>query len=535
MAHSLPRSQRNKFVVVAVALIVLIQLFAVAVSGFSARQSSIAVAEDAIARDGETTIESIQRHLDPAEQSVEITAHLLASNLVDTSNPGLERYLYTQLSVMPQMTGAFVGYPDGSFVFVATEGEGFRTKRITMGEERTVVVEHFDDAFELTSTETLLDDSYNPTLRPWYDLAVDGQAIAWTDPYVFFSSQQPGVTASRAVRADGEVVAVVGVDVELSGLASFLDEMSSTETGEAFVVSGDTVVAAPSRYKEQVSVEEDGSIRLLSTAEVGLPAALAAVGPTVTRVEGESGHDLVLRKAIPADQGIEWDVVVRASETEFTQIVAGQQRLTLLITLGGGLFVLLALGILWRVSEPINALEQAASTDPLTTLANRREISRRGKQQLGDLRRDERLAVLALDLDRFKELNDNFGHHRGDRALIVLAETLEELTRDRDLVGRLGGDEFVVAMPVNGVDEGISSANRVLLGLRQRLESEFADTRLGVSGGLAVSDEQSSDFSTLIREADAALLTAKTEYRGLLQLSERLVDSGMPQASTVVT
>ncbi len=532
MNLSLPRSQRNKYIVVALALIVLIQLFAIAVSGFSARQSSIAVAEEAIVQDGETTIESIQRHLGPAEHSVEITSRLLASELVDTSSPGLERYLYTQLLVMPQMTGTFVAYPDGSFVFVATEGEGFQTKRIAIGEERTVVVEHFDDSFELTSTETLLDDSYDPTLRPWYKLAVEGQAVAWTDPYVFFSSREPGVTASRAVRVDGEIVAVVGVDVELSGLADFLDEVSDTKTGEAFVVSGDTVVAAPSRYEEQVSVEADGKIRLLSTTEFGVPAAAVDGRQTVTRVEGENGHDLVLRQAMPAGQGLDWDVVIRASESEFTQIVARQQRLTLYITLGGGLFVLLALGILWRVSEPITALERAASTDPLTSLANRREISRRGNQQLSNLRGHERLAVLALDLDGFKEFNDSFGHPRGDRALVALAEALVELTRDCDLVGRLGGDEFVVALPVSDVDEGVSSANRVLLGLRRRLEGEFADTNLGVSGGLAISDKHSSDFSLLIREADAALLVAKSEYRGLLQLSERLVDSSMPQAIT---
>ncbi len=534
MAISLPRSQRNKYIVVALTLIVLIQLFAIAVGGFSARQSSMSVAADAIVQDGETTIETIQRHLGPAEQSVEITARLLAAGLVDTSSPGLERYLYTQLLVMPQMTGTFVGYPDGSFVFVATEGDGFRTKRITVGEEPTVIVEHFDDSFELTSTETILDDSYDPTLRPWYELAIDDQSTVWTDPYVFFSSQQPGVTASRAVRVDGEVVAVVGVDVELSGLSAFLDEILKTETGEAFVVSGDTIVAAPSRYEEQVSVEADGTVRLLTTSELGVPNAAADARRTVTRVKGENGHDLVLRQAMPADQGLDWDVVIRASESEFTQIVAKQQRLTFYITLGGGLFVLLALGVLWRVSEPITALERAASTDPLTSLANRREISRRGKDQLSALRGDERLAVLALDLDGFKEFNDTFGHPRGDRALVVLAEALGELTRDHDLVGRLGGDEFIVALPVSDVDEGIRSANRVLLGLRERLLFEFAETSLGVSGGLAVSDEHSIGFAMLIREADTALLAAKSESRGHLQLSERLVEAAMRQAEVLL-
>ena len=522
---SLPRSQRSKYIVVALALIVLIQLIAVAISGYSARQSSIAVAEDAIARDGKTTIESILRHLDPAEQSVEVTARLLASGLVETTNPGLERYLYTQLSVMPQMTGAFVGYPDDSFVFVATEGEGFRTKRIAMGQERSVTVEHFDESFELTSTETLLDDDYNPALRPWYQLAEESEAIAWTEPYVFFSSQQPGVTASRAVRVDGEIVAVVGVDVELTGLAEFLDEMSSTETGEAFVVSGDTVVAAPSRYEEQISVAEDGSVRLLSTAELDVPGAALDGGRSVNRVPGEDGNDLVLRQTIPADQGLDWDVVVRASEAEFTAIVAGQQRMTLSISLGAGLFVLLALAILWWVSEPISELEQAAASDPLTNLANRREISRRGKRELSRLRGQDRLAVLVLDLDGFKGLNDKFGHHRGDRALVAVAGALLDLTRDRDLVGRLGGDEFVVALPVSGPSEGIASANRVLTGLRHHLEAEFPDTALGVSGGLAMGDESSTEFSVLVIEADAALLTAKSEAGGMLQLSERFAES----------
>ncbi len=532
---SLPRSQRNKYVVVALALIVLIQMIAVAVSGFAARQSSIAVAEDAIARDGDTTVESILRHLDPAEQSVEVTARLLASGLVETSNPGLERYLYTQLTVMPQMTGAFVGYPDGSFVFVATEGEGFRTKRIAVGDQRTVTVEHFSESFELTSTETLVEDAYDPTIRPWYQLALESDAMAWTDPYVFFSSQQPGVTASHAVRVDGEVVAVVGVDVELSGLADFLDEISSTETGEAFVVSGETVVAAPSRYEQQISVEADNTLRLLSTAELGVPDAQPDGGASLSRMPGDNGDDLVLRKAIPADQGPNWDVVVRASEAEFTAIVAGQQRMTWFITLGGALFVLAALAILWWVSKPIKNLEQAASSDPLTALANRREIARRGKQQLADLRGHDRLAVVVLDLDGFKTLNDKFGHHRGDRALVALADTLTELTRDCDLVGRLGGDEFVVTLPVSGLDEGVASATRIINGLRLRLEAEFPDTGLGVSGGLAISDEQSNEFSVLILEADAALLAAKAESRGMLQLSERLVEAGVHLAGASVS
>ena len=513
MSSTSPTSLRGKLVVCALALVIVIQLFAVVVSGRAAETSSIAVAEDAIQRDGQTTVQSILRHLEPAEQSVEVTARLLAGDVLDLSAPGLEQYLYTQLAVMDQVNGAFVGFPDGSFVFVNKEGEGFRTKRITAVGGRDVVVEYLDANFETTSTERPTDDTYDPVVRPWYELASASDGTIWTDPYVFFSSQQPGVTASRAVRVSGELVAVVGVDVELSGLAQFLDQMASTENGEAFVVSDDVVVGAPSLYASNVVVDADGTVQLPTTAALGIAGATDVELSSVERIDGVSGDDLVFRRQF-GDGALGWDVVIRAPASEFTTVVESQRRMTLLITVGGGLIVLVGLLILWQVSRPIKRLAEQAATDPLTGASNRRTIETRGAQSLRLLDDGECLAVIALDLDGFKAVNDKWGHQRGDQVLVAVTEAARSVVRETDLVGRLGGDEFVVTQVANGRADADVCAQRVLSAIRARLADDFSQLLIGVTAGVAVGMRGSDTIAGLLQEADEALIAAKTDARG---------------------
>lgn len=520
-------SPRRKHVAIAVVLLVIVQLFAVLVSGFGARASSVSGARDAIQREGNTVVESILRHLDPAEQSVDVTARLLTDSLIDTTSPGLEQYLFTQLAVMPQMTGAFIGYPDGSFVFVSLDGDGFQSKRIETGLERTVEIRTYDRDFTLTSVEEVFDDVYNPTERPWFEDAAAADELIWTDPYVFFSSRQPGVTASRAVRADGELVAVVGVDVELSGLTNFLDNLAVAKSGEAFVTSAEHVVGAPSAYIERTMVDADGDIHLLTTEDLGLGVFASDQPGEVERVDTGDGHDLVLALDFPDDQRLEWVMIIRAPESAFTAIASRQQTTALLITIGGALLVFGAIFVLFRTTRPLNDLQTAATTDPLTGLANRRYLYDSGAQLCDHLDEGNRISVLTIDLDRFKSLNDVDGHHAGDGALRAVGEELRANTRPGDLLGRPGGDEFVVVQNVDSIETAIDRANHLLTVVTQRLRSEFPEAQLGATGGLTVSDEQLRDFTMLLRESDTALITGKGESKGMLQLSERLVQSAI--------
>jgi len=131
--------------------------------------------------------------------------------------------------------------------------------------------------------------------------------------------------------------------------------------------------------------------------------------------------------------------------------------------------------------------------------------------------------VLTLDLDHFKELNDCHGHHIGDHALVVVAEQLNALPRRGDMVGRLGGDESVVAIPVDSVPTGIDLTTRILTRLTDAISSALPQCELGVTGGMTVSDDVIVDFDELLIEADAALLQAKTEAKGMMFVADRVV------------
>jgi diguanylate cyclase (GGDEF)-like protein len=518
---------RLRSLVVGVALLLLVglQLFAVVVSGFSARSSAIDVARDAIGRVGDTTIESILRYLAPAEQSADVTAQLLSADLLDTTSPNLERYLYTQLAVMPQMTGAFVGFPDGAFVFVTREPGGFRSKRITVSGTRRVVETHYDQWFIANESALLPSDTYDPRQRPWYSLAAPSSNIEWTDPYVFFSSGHPGVTAAKAVQVDGQTLAVVGVDVELTGLAAFLDDLPIAASGEAFVVSGNSVVAAPSSYTAQTGLDDNGELRMLTLDELSVPALGETADGEVRRLSTPTGPELVLHRSFPDDQSLRWGVVVRAAESDFTSIVRKQQRTTVLILLGGAAFLGASFFVLRRVTRPIVELHDRAVTDELTGLANRRSLADLGEQMVTAAHRDGRLlSVVIIDLDDFKRLNDQFGHLAGDQALKAVAASLHAATSENDLVARFGGDEFVVLQRVTHLHDATNKARAMLADVTRQIHEALPTAGpVAASAGMTISDGSRRPFEVLLQEADDALMSSKgLDGKGDLSIARRL-------------
>jgi diguanylate cyclase len=164
-----------------------------------------------------------------------------------------------------------------------------------------------------------------------------------------------------------------------------------------------------------------------------------------------------------------------------------------------------------RVAE----LRVQASTDDLTGLSNRRALYTQGQALLVEMPVQPR-ALLLLDLDKFKEVNDSLGHHAGDQLLVEVGARLREQLRDEDLLARLGGDEFAVLLG----DAGSEQASAVADKLRETLAEPFktiADSsgREGltlhstVSIGIALFPNDGPDLSTLLRKADIAMYKAK--------------------------
>jgi diguanylate cyclase (GGDEF)-like protein len=154
-------------------------------------------------------------------------------------------------------------------------------------------------------------------------------------------------------------------------------------------------------------------------------------------------------------------------------------------------------------------LAEAAQHDPLTGLANRRLLEERLCQALaGEPIRP--LAIHYLDLDRFKPVNDQFGHAVGDALLKAVVGRLEGLSRPGDLVARLGGDEFVVLQADCGQPgQAQLLARRMVRALAMPFDIAGHDIRIGASVGVAIAPKDGRDPRTLIERADAALYRAK--------------------------
>ncbi|HEX5756044.1 MAG TPA: diguanylate cyclase, partial [Arenimonas sp.] len=157
-----------------------------------------------------------------------------------------------------------------------------------------------------------------------------------------------------------------------------------------------------------------------------------------------------------------------------------------------------------------------ASHDGLTGLPNRSLAVRRLQQALSrPLPDDQRVVVALLDIERFKEINDKFGHRFGDEVLLELSRRLQHAVRADDTVARLGADEFMVLLA--GVERGQVQrrADALLAQLRQPLQLSMARISLDAGIGLALAPEHGDDPETLLRRADIALYEAKQKQIGI--------------------
>lgn len=161
--------------------------------------------------------------------------------------------------------------------------------------------------------------------------------------------------------------------------------------------------------------------------------------------------------------------------------------------------------------NPLNEqITHAAFHDPLTGLPNRLRLSQQLQTAIAETSGDKQMAVVLLDLDGFKPVNDSYGHAAGDRVLIEVAKRLTASVRGDDMVARLGGDEFVVLLTDIKDEEGCrNTLERLLRELCKVYEIDGLKLRLGASLGAALHPRDSSDSDTLLRYADEAMYQAK--------------------------
>jgi diguanylate cyclase (GGDEF)-like protein len=164
-------------------------------------------------------------------------------------------------------------------------------------------------------------------------------------------------------------------------------------------------------------------------------------------------------------------------------------------------------------------MESMALSDPLTGVLNRRGFERDASQRLTESADDAKGALLFIDLNDFKVINDSCGHEIGDQLLIIAAKRLRKNLRSCDIIGRPGGDEFVALVPDVGTDVADRLANRLATALEEAYVIGEHTLHCAASIGLALYPKNANTLTGLMREADQAMYRAKARCRGVSNVS----------------
>ena len=245
----------------------------------------------------------------------------------------------------------------------------------------------------------------------------------------------------------------------------------------------------------------------------GIAAALAGAVAFFVFNHGIVGTAVALDMGARVGQRLRDDVRFQLSTSgvllTFAPVVVGTMNATeLLLPL-----LLLPILAIHKTAALAAERQQQALHDDLTGLPNRVLLQDRVTRLLLDrVHSAHPLAVMLLDLDHFKEINDTLGHHVGDVLIREVGTRLQIAVRDGDTVARLGGDEFAILVAnMSSVDDAVHVAERVVSALREPFTIDDVRLDIQASIGIAISPEHGKDVETLIQRADVALYTAKEE------------------------
>lgn len=441
-------------------------------SYLTSERALIRHARDLLRDVGINTIEHSRGFLSPAQGAAELAAQLAQNSVIASEDtPLLEQLLFQQLKIAPQFAGLYYGREDGSFVYVMrTPGArgDFRSKIISVRDgQRRVEFIWRDHNFTPVARSEDPADRYDPRERPWYVKAKAERATIWTDPYIFFSSHQPGITLAAPVQQpDGGLRGVVGVDIEISMISEFLARLNIGQHGRALIINrnGD-VIAHPDSSLIRAR-NADGSLRFADIREIGDPIARAAFGPAALagalpvaqETPGEFLHDgaSYVSTIMPViSDTLPWTIAVYAPEDDFTGALKRNRTLNIwLAALVAGLTGLLGLALADAIYRPVRAfavrtaLVSQGELDPDAPLPRTyKELERANDalvQQIVARRKTEReygqtfdmssrgMAQIAPDSGRFIRVNASICHITGYSAAELSRMRLSDLVHPED-------------------------------------------------------------------------------------------------------
>ena len=252
---------------------------------------------------------------------------------------------------------------------------------------------------------------------------------------------------------------------------------------------------------------------------------------------GELVDEMVRNGTIDATVATGLSLASKASPDAWTELVLylsdGRSALVRTKPLQDGGWISIHEDISDRIQAENNILH-FATHDSLTDLPNRKQLQERLDLSLARVRRGEKIGLLWVDLDRFKNVNDTLGHQVGDKLLVEVADRIRTSVRETDVPARLGGDEFaVLQVPIKDIKDTEVVAERLLKRLSMPFVIENATIHIGATIGIVVADETNCDVTKLLSNADFALYRAKSEGRGIYRHFDPAMNAEMLQRKTM--
>jgi len=494
------------------------------------REQFNANAEQTLAEFAERVADQTQRYLTPAVDAVSVAQRLVDQNVLSpTDDEQLERYFLAKLESVASLNGLYLGRPDGSFLFVNRQEEGLRTKQISLdsGTREVMIRQYSDVAAPQDWIEE--EDLYDPRTRPWYIGATEAESLIWTQPYMFFTSGKPGVSAAVSVMsADGERIGVIGVDVDISDLSTFIERSDDETPGSAVIFDelGHVLAYSSGSYLNSI-VGLEAPPQLEDVADTSLAAVYSQLtadtqetnqtqteSNVVTRVfTDDEAHIGLVRGFSIRGSDTNWMLLAQIPETEYSggvsELLTGNLWALIATVLLPGIFLA---ALIMRLTAPLERYYKEASVDQLTGSMSRNAFYQRLEKITRSVRRNDResqVVVVVLDLDGFKAVNDDYGHSVGDTVLSEVATRLRRRIRDGELVGRLGGDEFALALRVPTSVDYMEIVESVRCrAVADGIDSPRGNHVVGLTAGVACW-RYGETVDEVVNRADQALMRGK--------------------------
>lgn len=483
------------------------------------------------------------QYLNNAGNIIDMQRRLIESGEINLSTPQKNlQFLHDIVRAAPDIDAIMIGEADGSFALAARNKKEFFHRTVlasqiigkdSINRPQILDTRILSSGKKITTLNKI--EKYDPRIRPWYALAKKARGkIVWTDPYVFASSGAAGITVAAMVYPPNEKPVVLAIDIHLTALSNMLQSSTLSPNAHTFIVDNKGNAVASSKkmpsVKNRVAQVKDFNNSALSDLIDFYRDNEYFTGETQYWHEYSSNKKdyVAMVQNIQIQEKINWIVGIYAPETTFTgalrDLAYKQHWLIVIIVLISNLVTWpIALQAVYSIWD----LKRKSTTDMLTGLLNRSGFLERLEEEIRDsIRANEFLGVVMMDLDRFKIINDTYGHGAGDELLSGVAKTFYEYIDEEDVLGRLGGDEF--ALVIRGEDqEALVQRVRELIMRVQTVPINISegDQYIGVTGGMAFLASQSQSSLDLLENADLCLISGKKICKGRLWTLEELDNS----------